>query len=63
MLKAKVFSVAHPSVDALKTSLLREWVKIPKEMIRVSVDNFRQSIKIFQFNLKLVFFFQVCAPV
>ena len=25
MLKAKISSVAHPSVDALKTSFLREW--------------------------------------
>ena len=28
MLKAKVFSVTHLSVDALKTSLRREWSKI-----------------------------------
>ena len=31
MLKAKVSSLAHPSVNALKTSLLREWAKIPQE--------------------------------
>ena len=31
ILKAKVSSIAHPSVDALKTYLLREWVKIPRK--------------------------------
>ena len=46
MLKAKVSCVAHPSVDALKTSLLREWAKIPQETLRASVGNFRQTIKL-----------------
>ena len=45
LLKAKVCSVAHPSVDALKTSLLSEWAKIPQETLRASVGNFRQRIK------------------
>ena len=35
MLKAKVSAVAHPSVDDLKTSFLREWAKIPQEMLCV----------------------------
>jgi len=29
-------SVAHPSVDALKISLLSEWVKLPQEALRAS---------------------------
>ena len=45
MLKAKVASVAHPSVDALKTSLFNKWAKIPQETLRASVGNFRHSIK------------------
>ena len=31
MLKAKVYHIAQPSVDALETSLLREWAKISQE--------------------------------
>ena len=45
MLKAKVSSVSHPSVDVLKTSFLKEWASIPEEMMRASVGNFRQRIK------------------
>lgn len=45
LLEAKVYSVAHPSVDALKTSLLSEWAKIPQETLRASVGNFRQRIE------------------
>ena len=40
MLKEKVSSVANPSVDSLKISLLREWTK-PQETLRASVGNFR----------------------
>ena len=45
MLKSKVSSVAHPSVDVLKTSFLREWAKIPQVTQRASVGNFRKRIK------------------
>ena len=45
MLKAKISSVA--GVDAFKTSLLREWAKIPQETLCNSVGNFRQKIKFF----------------
>ena len=44
LLEAKVCSVAL-SVDALKTSLLSEWAKIPQETLRASVGNFRQRIE------------------
>ena len=43
MLKAKVSCVAHTIVDALKTSLLREWAKIPHKTLRASVGNFRKK--------------------
>ena len=46
MLKAKVSSVAHPSFDALKTSLLREWAKTPQEKLCASIGNFRSRIKL-----------------
>ena len=46
MLKTKVAYVAHLSVDALKTSLLRDWAKIRQETQRASVGNFRQRIKL-----------------
>ena len=45
LLEAKVCSVAHPSVDALKTSLQIEWAKIPQETLRASVSNCRQKIE------------------
>ena len=41
MLKTKVAYVAHLSVDALKTSLLREWAKRIQEKILALVGNFR----------------------
>ena len=34
LLEANFCSVAHPSVDALKTSLQSEWAKIPQETLR-----------------------------
>ena len=46
MLKAKVSYVDHLSVDTLKTSLRRQWAKIPKETLRASVGNFIQRIKL-----------------
>ena len=46
VLKSKVSSVAHPSVDVLKTSFLREWAKIPQKTLRASVVNFRKIIKL-----------------
>ena len=46
MLKTKVSCVVHTSVDLLKTSLLREWAKIPQETLRASVGNFRKRIKL-----------------
>ena len=39
--EAKVFSDAHPTVDALKTYLHSKWAKIPQETLRASVGNFR----------------------
>ena len=45
-LKAKFSYVAHPSVDVLKISLLRDWVKISQETLRVTVGNFKQRIKL-----------------
>ena len=45
MLKAKVSCVSHTSVHVLKTSLLREWAKIPQETMSASVGNFRKIIK------------------
>ena len=46
MLKAKFSSVAHPIIDALKTSLLKESAKIPQETLCASVSNFTQRIKL-----------------
>ena len=46
MLKAKVSCVANTSVGVLKTSLRREWAKIPQEKLRTSVGNFRKIIKL-----------------
>ena len=40
----KVCSVVHTGVDALKTSFINDWAKIPKEM-HASVGNFKQRIK------------------
>ena len=45
MLKKNSF-ITHTSVDILKTSLLREWSKIPQEMRRFSVGIFRKRIKL-----------------
>ncbi|XP_076042036.1 uncharacterized protein LOC143025940 [Oratosquilla oratoria] len=45
LLEAKACSVAHSSVDALKQSLQREWVKIPQDKLRASVENFRERIE------------------
>ena len=45
LLEAKICSVVHLSVDALKTSLQSEWSKIPQETLRTSVGNFRQRIE------------------
>ena len=46
MLKVKDTSVAHPSVEALKPFLLREWFKTAQETLNNSVGNFRQKIKL-----------------
>ena len=46
MLKAKISCVAHPSFDALKTCILREWAKINQGTMCVLVSNFRQRIKL-----------------
>ena len=46
ILKAKVCYVAHTSVDALKTSLMREWAKIPQKTMCAKVGNFKQRIKL-----------------
>ena len=46
MLKVKVSCVAHINVDALKTSLLRDWANIPLETLRVSVGTFREKLKL-----------------
>ena len=45
LLKAEVYYVAHPSVDALKTSPLSKRVKILQETLCALVGNFKQSIK------------------
>ena len=45
LMEAKVCSFAHPSVDALKTSLLSELAKIPQKTLRASVGNFEKNIK------------------
>ena len=39
LLEAKICSAAHPSVDALKTSVQSEWSKIPQESLRALVGN------------------------
>ena len=45
LLEENVCSVAHLSVDALKTSLQSVWAKIPQETLHVSIGNFRQRIE------------------
>ena len=45
MLKAKTCSVPHPSVDALKQSLQREWAKISQDKLRASVEDFCRRIE------------------
>ena len=45
LLEVKVCSIAHPSIDALKQSLQRQWAKISQKELSASVENFRQRIE------------------
>ena len=45
ILETKACAKSHSSVEALKKSLLREWVKIPQDTLRAAVEAFPELLK------------------
>eukprot|EP00800_Vazella_pourtalesii_P015855 TRINITY_DN4383_c0_g1_i5.p1 TRINITY_DN4383_c0_g1~~TRINITY_DN4383_c0_g1_i5.p1 ORF type:complete len:293 (-),score=7.56 TRINITY_DN4383_c0_g1_i5:556-1434(-) len=45
ILETKACEKSHSSVEALKKSLLREWVKIPQDTLRAAVEAFPERLK------------------
>ena len=45
ILETKAWAKPHSSVEALKKSLHREWVKIPQNTLRAAVEAFPERLK------------------
>jgi hypothetical protein len=45
ILESRACAKAHTSLESLKTSLVREWSKIPQELFRVAVDSVPKRLR------------------